>query len=155
MARLWNNNWQEKSVVPLGTRFPLWLLQSQILLQMPCNWIIYSVVWISQITVSAIVRPFRYSNSLKVPRTLVIKLKFSFNGQFLSSTAYLCQSGYRSWHSDWLWAEHFGDRIPMKARFFAPVQTSPGAHPALFTMCNLPLSTGKSAGTWHWPLVSI
>jgi hypothetical protein len=28
----------------------------------------------------------------------------------------------------------FGDRIPLGARFFAPVQTGPGAHPASCTM---------------------
>ena len=27
-----------------------------------------------------------------------------------------------------------GDRIPVKARFSAPVQTSPGAHPASYTL---------------------
>ena len=27
-----------------------------------------------------------------------------------------------------------GDRIPVGARFFAPVQTGPGAHPASYTM---------------------
>ena len=27
-----------------------------------------------------------------------------------------------------------GDRIPMKARFYASVQTGPGAHPASYTM---------------------
>jgi hypothetical protein len=36
--------------------------------------------------------------------------------------------------SDWLWAERFGDRIPVGARFSAPVQTGPGAHPASCTM---------------------
>ena len=30
------------------------------------------------------------------------------------------------------------------ARFFAPVQTGPGAHPASYTM-------GKAAGAWRWP----
>jgi len=27
-----------------------------------------------------------------------------------------------------------GDRIPLEERFFAPVQTGPGAHPASYTM---------------------
>ena len=37
-------------------------------------------------------------------------------------------------YSDWLRAEWYGDRIPVGARFFAPVQTGPGAHPASCTM---------------------
>jgi len=37
-------------------------------------------------------------------------------------------------YSDWLRAEWYGDRIPVGARFFAPVQTGPGAHPASWTM---------------------
>ena len=36
--------------------------------------------------------------------------------------------------ADWLWARWSGDRIPVGARFSAPVQTSPGAHPASWTM---------------------
>jgi hypothetical protein len=35
---------------------------------------------------------------------------------------------------DWLRAERCGDRIPVEARFSAPVQTGPGAHPASCTM---------------------
>jgi len=31
-------------------------------------------------------------------------------------------------------AGRFGDRIPMEARFSAPVQTDPGTHPASCTM---------------------
>ena len=31
-------------------------------------------------------------------------------------------------------AIHYGDRIPVEARFSAPVQTSPGAHPAFYTI---------------------
>jgi hypothetical protein len=33
-------------------------------------------------------------------------------------------------------AGRFGDRIPMRARFSAPVQTCPGAHPAYCTISN-------------------
>jgi len=35
---------------------------------------------------------------------------------------------------DWLQAGLSGDRIPVGARFSAPAQTSPGAHPASCTM---------------------
>jgi hypothetical protein len=36
--------------------------------------------------------------------------------------------------SDWLRAGRSVDRIPVEARFPAPVQTGPGAHPASCTM---------------------
>jgi hypothetical protein len=36
--------------------------------------------------------------------------------------------------SDWLRAGRSRDRIPVGARFSAPVQTGPGAHPAFCTM---------------------
>jgi hypothetical protein len=34
----------------------------------------------------------------------------------------------------WLRARRSGDRIPVGARFFAHVQTGPGAHPTSYTM---------------------
>jgi hypothetical protein len=47
---------------------------------------------------------------------------------------YLCGPGWLSRYSDWLRAGRYGDRIPVVARFSAPVQTGPGAHPASCTM---------------------
>ena len=43
-------------------------------------------------------------------------------------------AGWRSRYSDWLRAGRSRDRIPVGARFSAPVQTGPGAHPASCTM---------------------
>jgi hypothetical protein len=43
-------------------------------------------------------------------------------------------AGQRSRNSDWLKAGRSRDRIPVEARFSAPVQTDPGAHPASCTM---------------------
>ena len=51
------------------------------------------------------------------------------------------ESGQLSQYSDSLRAGRSGDRIPMQARFFPPVQTGPGSHPAFCTM-----STGSFPG---------
>ena len=46
----------------------------------------------------------------------------------------LCGPGQLSRYSNSLLAGRSGDRIPLEARFFAPVQTVLGAHPASYTM---------------------
>jgi hypothetical protein len=56
------------------------------------------------------------------------------------TNAYFClvtrtrRTGSLRLHSDWLRAGRSGDRIPVRERFSAPVQTGPGAHPAFCTM---------------------
>jgi hypothetical protein len=55
-------------------------------------------------------------------------------------------AGYLSWYSDWLWAGRSGDRIPVGARFFAHIQTGPGAHPASCTMGTVSFPGVKQPG---------
>ena len=40
----------------------------------------------------------------------------------------------RSRHSDWLRAGGCGDRVLVRTKFSAPVQTGPGTHPVSYTM---------------------
>ena len=54
--------------------------------------------------------------------------------------------GYLSRYSDSLRAGRSGDRIPVWARFSAPVQTGPGAHPTSYTMGTGPFPGVKRPG---------
>ena len=54
--------------------------------------------------------------------------------KWVSENLWCCTEQIVGRDSDWLRAGRSGDRIPVKARFSAPVQTVPGAHPAYFTM---------------------
>ena len=49
-------------------------------------------------------------------------------------------------YSDSLWAGRSGDRIPVGARFSAPVQTGSEIHPAFYTMGTGSFSGGKRPG---------
>ena len=72
--------------------------------------------------------------------TLRFKVSLIFldiKGTYRWISVLLCNcewAGNRSRYSEWLRAGRSGDRIPVRARFSAPVQTGPGAHPASCTM---------------------
>jgi hypothetical protein len=58
---------------------------------------------------------------------------------------------YLSQYSDWLRAGRSRDRIPMVARFFAYVQTDPGAHQGLLYNRYRVFPGSKAVGVWCWP----
>jgi hypothetical protein len=51
-------------------------------------------------------------------------------------------------YSDWLRTGRSGDRILVGARYFAYVQTGPGAHPASCTIGTGFFPGGKATGEW-------
>jgi hypothetical protein len=57
----------------------------------------------------------------------------------------VCGPGLLSRYSDKLQAGQSGDRIPVGARFFTPIQTDPAANPASYTV-----GTGSCPGV-KWP----
>ena len=61
-------------------------------------------------------------------RQVLIELKLR------SELCYYMWAGSRGRYNDWLQAGRSGDRIPLEARFSAPAQNGPGAHPASCTM---------------------
>jgi hypothetical protein len=44
-----------------------------------------------------------------------------------------------------------GEKILLQVRFFAPVQTGPGAHSARVRAVQIVFPEGKEAGAWHLP----
>ena len=54
-------------------------------------------------------------------------------------------------YSDTLRAGWSGDRIPVRAKFFAPIQAVPVSHPAVRAVPGLP--GGKAAGAWLLPIL--
>ena len=64
----------------------------------------------------------------------VFKVRITFPGTCWSG------QGFHSWYSDSPWAGQAGDQIPVGARLSAPVQTSPRAQAASYTMSTGPLS---------------
>jgi hypothetical protein len=57
--------------------------------------------------------------------------------------------GYRSRYTDSLPAGRSWVRLPVEARFSAPFETFPEAHPASCTMGTDLFPGGKAAGTWR------
>jgi len=59
------------------------------------------------------------------------------------------------WFSHLLRAGRSGDRIPVVARFSAPVQTDSVAHPSSYTMRTDTFPGNNTALAWRWPPTSI
>ena len=57
-------------------------------------------------------------------------------------------TGYRCQYSDWLRAGRSGDRIPVGARFSAPVQTGTRALPPSCTVGTGSFQGLEAAGAW-------
>jgi hypothetical protein len=94
----------------------------------------------------------KYITSTDLPIFPCVPLNILHNGVFLHHSLYFRISSFEliaflnrkngSQYSDSLLAGRSGDRIPVEARFFVPVQTGPGAHPALCTMGTGSLARG-------------
>jgi len=59
---------------------------------------------------------------------------FWFSVHIFSETLLILGSVKLRWFCDLLWAGRSGDRIPVEARFSAPVHKGPAAHPASYTI---------------------
>jgi hypothetical protein len=78
---------------------------------------------------------------------LIVVEEYRASSYSLLLSLYLLTSGHLRRHSDWLRAGRSGNRIPVKARFSAPVQTGPGTHPASCTTGTVSFS-GLESGRW-------
>jgi hypothetical protein len=97
------------------------------------------------------------------PSAFCVTWYFSFASLLFLITLYPLPlwAGKRSQYSDWLWAGRSRDRIPVRSRFSAPVQTGPGAHPANCTIGTrsfpgvksgrgMTLTSNPLLGPWSW-----
>jgi len=88
---------------------------------------------------------FRLSHvNIKIAPDFKSRLLPSFETPKHHSLQYItyCGRGDLSWYSNSLQAGRSGDRIPVGARFSAPVQNCPGSHRASFTIGTVSLSWG-------------
>jgi len=85
----------------------------------------------SQLHCDERLKPFHYSmfHSLLLD-TQLQSITMELEREIIKPIAYWRGSG----NVDWQRAGRSGDRIPVGARFSAPAQTGPGAHPAYCTM---------------------
>jgi len=70
---------------------------------------------------------------------------------FEPRTVWRTEPGWLSRYSDSLRAGRSGDRIPVGARYSAPVQTGFEVHPVCYTVGSGSSPGGKTAGAWRWP----
>jgi len=89
-------------------------------------------------------------------RTLLSSVNKKSGCIYLIPLCCVCGTGYLSQYSNSLWAGWSGDRILVGARCSAPVETSPGAHPASYTTGTRSFTGVKRPehGTDHPPLTS-
>jgi hypothetical protein len=87
---------------------------------------------------------FGFGSEPRIDRSVTYRAKIV---GFMNCTTYLQWAGLFSRYSDWLRAWRSGDRICMGARFFAHVQTGPGAHPASCTMGTVCFTGVKRPGS--------